>query len=241
MEVQGGAGPDPALQERIASEVDALVPQARAEGRRAWAKAPHALDEGEMEGLALYGLAQAASRWPGYCAEKGHDPWAFHYFTAFCLRRIRGAMLDEMRRMDHVTRNDRTLARAIRDVAQSAPLTEAEVAAELGIPVAKVRAINSAVSARPVYMDAEEVTVASEDNVESSALVSGALRAAERAVRGLPRPDRDLVLLRHVYGLTVSQAASVARVPVADAVASLRASAEMVRGELARAMGVALS
>jgi DNA-directed RNA polymerase specialized sigma24 family protein len=222
----------------VRAEQEALVPRARDEARRQWQRAPHALSLDELEAEALFGLAQAAARWPGYCLDRGHDPWAFNYFTVFCLARIRGAMLDSMRKADWVPRADRARARQLRDAAQSAPLSPAQAASAAGLSSAEASRVLALVAARPVSLDAEPVTVAAHDDVESSALVRGALRAAERTVRGLPPAARDLVLLRFVCGLDMPSAAAVAGVPLEEAASSLRASALVVREAVATAMGV---
>src|SRR6202034_3675307 len=91
-------------------------------------RAPHALEMDELESLALSGLAAAAARWPGYCAQNDHDPTAYQFFRAYCLRRMRGSMLDYLRSQDWVTRSARTRAKALRAAGQDRGLSDAELA-----------------------------------------------------------------------------------------------------------------
>lgn len=227
---------DERLQSRIDDEVAALLPQARVEARRAWQRAPHVLEAAEMESMALLGLAQAAARWRPYCAERGHDPWAFQFFRAFCLRRMRGAMLDYMRSQDWVTRADRARVKAVAAVSQGGQLTEEETAAGAGMSVGEMRSALAAAAARPVSMDAEPTEVSDESDVESSALVSAALEAARAHVESLPAWQRDLVVLRFWHGLSLQDAARVACVPPQQAAAGIAEAAAGVRDALAASL-----
>lgn len=205
------------LQQRIDAEVTKLYPQARSEAWKAYQRAPHVLELAELESLALFGLAQAARRWVPYCAENGHSPWAFNFFAAFCLRRMRGAMLDAMRSQDWVTRSERTRAKVLRDVSQSAPMSESELASAAGMSLEEVRETMALVSARPVSMDAEPCDFADETDVESSALVSAALHAASCAISALDESQQELLVLKYYYGMSVAQAAETIGMRAADA------------------------
>lgn len=220
-----------------------LFPQHAVEARRAWQRAPHVLELGEMESQARLGLAQAAARWLPYCAEKGHDPWAFQFFRAFCLRRMRGAMLDHMRAQDWVTRADRARIKAVAGVSQGGLLSEEETAAGAGISVREMRTALAAAAARPVSMDAEPCEVGDETDVESSVMVSAALEAARRRVEALPAWQRELVVLRFWHGLSIPDAALVAGVTTQDAAAGVAVAAIAVREALASVLapGMAVS
>jgi DNA-directed RNA polymerase specialized sigma24 family protein len=112
-----------------------------------------------------------------------------------------------MRSADWVTRSERTRAKVLREVSQSAPLTEAQLALASGMTVREVREVTALVAARPVSMDAEPVELADGADTESSALVSVALRAAATAIAGLPQGQRELLVLKYYYGWTVNEAA----------------------------------
>jgi len=88
----------------------------------------------DVEALARLGLCEAAARF---------DPARPEPFTAYAARRIRGAVLDEVRRLSTHTRATRTRLRAIaraRDDLMRAGLGagDDEVAARLGLPASAV-------------------------------------------------------------------------------------------------------
>jgi len=146
------------------------------------------------------------------CAEKGHDPTRYEYFPAYCLRRMRGAMLDWLRSQDWVTRSARTRAKAIRDAGQDQGLTEAELARATGLTPAEVRETIAAVSSRPVSLDAEPYDVAAADDVEGSAVVGQVLAAVARVLAALSPAARVIVALRFYHGVPAAAAAAVAGV-----------------------------
>lgn len=206
-----------AVRARITELVAGLMPQARAEAYKVWQKAPHALEMDELESLALSGLAAAAARWPVYCAKNSHDPTRFEYFTAYALRRMRGSMLDWLRSQDWVTRSERTRAKELRLAGQDRGLSEAELAAATGMSIAEVRATISAVSARPVSMDAEPHEVSAPDDVEGQAVVSEVLAAMAGVIERLGDPARTILALHFYHGMPVSELVGYVGVTVDEA------------------------
>jgi RNA polymerase sigma factor for flagellar operon FliA len=205
------------IRRRIGELVADIVPLARSEAYRVWQKAPHALEMDELEALALSGLASAAARWMPYCAERGHDPSRFEYFYAFCLRRMRGSMLDYLRSQDWVTRSARTKAKALREAGSDRGLSDAELAAATGMGIDDVRATAAAVSARPVSIDAESYDVAAQDDVEGQAVVGQVLAALSAVVTELPETARVVLVLRYYHSMSVPEAAGYAGVSVDEA------------------------
>jgi len=199
---------DPEVAARVSELVADIMPQARGEAWKVWQRAPHALELDELHAIALKGLAEAAARWQRYCHERGHDPRAFEYFPAYVLARMRGAMLDNLRSQDWVTRSDRTRAKAIRDAGQDRGASEAELAAATGMSVAEVRSTMAAVSARPVSIDAEPHDVADEADVESAAVVSEVLAAVTAVTRQLDPEAQVLMALRYYAGRSLAEAAA---------------------------------
>jgi len=199
---------DPEVAARVSELVADIMPQARGEAWKVWQRAPHALELDELHAIALKGLAEAAARWQRYCHERGHDPRAFEYFPAYVLARMRGAMLDNLRSQDWVSRSDRTRAKAIRDAGQDRGASEAELAAATGMTVAEVRSTMAAVSARPVSIDAEPHDVADEADVESAAVVSEVLAAVTAVTRQLDPETQVLLALRYYAGRSLAEAAA---------------------------------
>ena len=202
---------------RVSELTAEIVPSARSEAYRVWQRAPHALEMDELEALALSGLAHAAARWPKYCAGKGFDPTAFEFFRAYCLRRMRGSMLDYLRAQDWVTRSARTKAKALREAGQDRGLTDAELARATGMGIDEVRATNAAVSARPVSIDAEPYDVAGQDDVEGQAVVSEVLAALSAVAGRLSEPARTVLVLRYYHNMTVLELAPYAGVSADEA------------------------
>lgn len=203
---------DPEVRARIAELTAEILPQARAEAYKVWQRAPHVLELDELHSLALSGLASAAARWEVYCQEKGHNPRAYEYFPAYCLRRMRGAMLDWLRSQDWVTRSARTRAKALRDAGQDRGLSDAELAAATGLTEEEVRDTIAAVASRPVSLDAEPYDVASADDVEGAAVVGQVLGAVGAVLAALPPRARVILALRYYHGVPVADAAAVAGV-----------------------------
>jgi RNA polymerase sigma factor FliA len=208
---------DPEVRAEVERLTAEIIPQARAEAYRVWQRAPHALELDELTSLALSGLAHAAARWETYCAEKGHDPHAFEYFKAYCLRRMRGSMADWQRSQDWVPRSVRADAKEIRAAGQDAGLSEAELAEATGLSVDRVRSTLAAVSARPISFEAEPYDVPGEDDVEGQAVVSSVLAAVTAVTSSLDDASRVILVLRYYHGLSIAEAGALAGVTEEEA------------------------
>jgi RNA polymerase sigma factor for flagellar operon FliA len=227
---------DPAVAKRVAELTAEIIPQARAEAYKVWQRAPHALELDELESLALGGLASASARWEKYCDERGHDPTAYEYFPAYCLRRMRGAMMDWLRTQDWVTRSARTRAKALRDAGQDRGLSEDELSAATGLTVTEIRDTLTAVAARPVSLDAEPHDLAGSADVEGSAVVSQVLGAVVAVMARLPRPSREILVLRYYHGQSLDQAASVVGVTAEEGAALYATAVLAVHDEMMKAV-----
>jgi RNA polymerase sigma factor for flagellar operon FliA len=200
---------DPEIQALVDAKVIEIYPNARGEAWRVYQRAPAHLELDELHALALGGLAQAGARWQDYCAENHHDPRALHYFGAYAMRRMRGAMGDAMRQQDWVTRSARAKAKAIRDAGQDLGRSEEELARASGLTVREVRETLAAVSAKPVSMDAEPHDVPDSADVEGQAVVSSVLGAVDEVIARQPLAARSLLALHFYYGHPVPEAAVV--------------------------------
>lgn len=95
-------------------------------------RAPSSISADDLVGAAHVGLTEACDR---------YDPERGEPFVAFAEKRIRGAVLDELRRGDPLSRRDRWAARkvgtALRDLERrlGRPPEDEEVAAALGVTV----------------------------------------------------------------------------------------------------------
>jgi RNA polymerase sigma factor for flagellar operon FliA len=243
-------GPVPCA--RISSGPDAtprptLLPQARAERmlktvRRlaagfARCRPPH-FDLDGLVGAGALGLAEAFSRRNGMPGGE---------FEAFALPRIRGAMLDELRRGDVMSRVGRartkTINRAVRAVERRLGVQAgaADVAAELGIRPSEYHQLCASVATQREPMSLSATTHGDEtggrDIPDSTHAPDEALlhenmaEVAAARMATLPTRTRRILIAIHVEGKTLKQVgvelgvseSRVSQIRTA-AVASLRAS-----------------
>ncbi len=197
---------------RTSTERDRLITEhvevARRISMRVARRCPDWIARDDLMGAALLGLTEAANRYDS----SRNEP-----FLAFAEKRIRGAVLDELRRGDIMPRRARAMARKIGNIIRElerhhSTVTDELVAKELGVSVEEYRT------------DLEglvHVTVGALDNTEESLLASedgspeqeAARRQAMARVRAaLPTLDqRDLLVLSLYYNeeLTYSEIGQV--------------------------------
>lgn len=130
--------------------VDRALRIARWYGRRACARRAELCD---LEGAALEGLTKAARDWdPARAHRRSRHVSRKRSFWTFACIRIMGEMRDELRRLDHLTRNQRAL------------ITE-DISGALALDDESLRWINPQ---EPLPLDA---TVATEEGKEGSPIV----------------------------------------------------------------------
>jgi RNA polymerase sigma factor for flagellar operon FliA len=203
-------------------------------------RCPSFIGRDDLHAAALLGLTEAAARYDSSREEP---------FIGFAEKRIRGAILDELRRGDMMPRRTRKLAREIGAVLVqlerelSRPPTDEEVAARLGVSLDEYKS---------ELEQLVHVTVGSLDEMENDSLRSmesspeqeAGRKAAMRRVRAaLPQMEaRDLLVLSLYYNeeLTYPEIAEVLRLTKSRvcqlhgrAIARLRAAMELETKEAA--------
>lgn len=227
MTISGVVTPDDSatLNPEIKRLVTEMLPQARSEAWKLYQGAPHALELDDLISLAYTGLMMAAVRWPEYCAERdfsagcGQDPCADPatckgtlYFAAYSLRRMRGSMLDAMRKGDWVTRSMRTKAKALRDAEDLRPgQSETELSEATGLSARQIRATLAGVAGRPVSFDAEPHDVPDPGDTESQVVVSAVLAKVLQAMDTLDAETQVILALRYHRGLELPDIAAELR------------------------------
>lgn len=185
--------PNPERDRLIADHLDV----ARRIAARVARRCPSFIGREDLHAAALLGLTEAAER---YDASR-EEP-----FIAFAEKRIRGAILDELRRGDIMPRRTRKLARDIgativqleRDFGR--PPTDEEVAAALGVTLEEYKSeleqlVHVTVGA--LEASAEETMQSHEASPEHEAAKRDVLRKVRAA---LPRLEpRDLLVLSLYY------------------------------------------
>jgi RNA polymerase sigma factor for flagellar operon FliA len=164
-------------------------------------------------------------------------------FESFAEHRIRGAMLDELRRMDHLPRRLRAdtdrLAKA--RVRLSHELgrepTPEELAARLGIDLTELGEVE--LLALPPVPLAPDLSAASQEQAQDEQLARAqTLATLQAALATLPPRLQTLVSLHYVEGLTYREIAQILEVSEpricqlhAEAIGRVRAQIASARGE----------
>jgi RNA polymerase sigma factor FliA len=215
--------------------MEKLVIQARAVAWKYWHSAPYVLEFDELVSLANQGLVEAHARWPAYCEKNSFDPATTRFFTEYCLRRMRGSILDYMRSQDWVSRTVRDRSRALRDAGQDQGATQMEMAASTGMTRQQVSETLAAMARRPTSFDPAEHDVRDAQDTESSAVVDDLLATAVEALQELPLPVQFVLVLTFYSGLSVKQAAAALGMDSGEALALQQQGVLAVHGILAHA------
>lgn len=196
----------PAERDRLISE---HVEVARRISMRIARRCPDWIAREDLMGAALLGLTEAANR---YDANR-NEP-----FLAFAEKRIRGAVLDELRRGDIMPRRARAMARKIGNIIRElerthATVTDELVAKELGVPVEEYRnELEGLVHVTVGALDATEESALAADDETSPERDAAKRQAMTRVRAALPTLDqRDLLVLSLYYNeeLTYSEIGQV--------------------------------
>ena len=196
----GGPAPEQELLKRYAHLLDRSA-------RRLSARTGHAVQPEDLWSAGAMGLIEAHRRF-----DAGRDV----KFETFAEHRIRGAMIDEMRRMDHLPRRlrdstdkvERAHARLGQELHRE-PTVE-EVAAAVGGPIEDVMEVMQLL--QPAVPVVEDVAP-SEAMPADEAYEQGERRVAlAGAIGGLPERHRTVLALYYDEGLTYREIAQVLQV-----------------------------
>jgi RNA polymerase sigma factor for flagellar operon FliA len=179
------------------------VPMARRLARKIARRVPRSFGREDLESAALLGLTEAAQR---FDAGRGEP------FVAFAAKRVRGAVLDELRRRDVLTRRSRQAVRQLAEVSREIEArvgreaTTEELAATLGVSADQVVETQASAQA-PTMVELDDVrdTSAAAEPAPSMDEALDLRRNAEALRAVLPTlPERELMVLSMYYedGLT---------------------------------------
>ncbi len=155
----------------------------------------------DLEGAALLGLTEAAQR---FNPDRGEP------FGAFAVHRVRGAILDELRRGDVLSRRARSSARRVNDAAADIrarygrEASNDEVARELGISSREVNDARLACSVRSVPLDNAE-PMAEELHPVERIEKHRQKRMLIEAMAQLSSRERDIMRLYYEDGLKLKE------------------------------------
>src|SRR6201991_4011905 len=124
--------------------VEQYLPLVKYNGERIWARLPEGVELDDLVSAGIFGLMDAID---AFDLTRGVK------FAPYCVPRIRGPMLDELRTMDWVPRLVRSKASKVEAARKEAeaefgrPPTDVEVARKMGVPVEEYEKLKSEASA----------------------------------------------------------------------------------------------
>jgi RNA polymerase sigma factor FliA len=171
----------------------------------------------DLLSAAYEALVSALNRWPVYCAEKGYDHTDHSYLLAYVKMRIDGALLDDLRSRDWLSRTQRRIVKQV-DAAEQlghangSAITEA--ATVLGLPEADVRAAAAAGANKPAALDAPNILGEAHElpepvQTEDQLAAKDILTATTSTIKAFSARKRLVLVLRQYYQLDFDQIAEV--------------------------------
>jgi RNA polymerase sigma factor FliA len=192
----------------LQTDRDALIhghlDMARRIARKVARRVPRSIGCDELEGAAMLGLTEAASR---FDSSRGEP------FVAYAAKRVRGAILDELRRHDVLTRRGREGARRLAEATRAVeartgrPAASEEIAREMDVSLEEVARFKARLQAAAVVsLDDLPAGRATEDDspAEMYAHAEDKARLVE-ALRGLPERDAMILSMCYQDGLTLKE------------------------------------
>ncbi|MFN8709156.1 MAG: FliA/WhiG family RNA polymerase sigma factor [Planctomyces sp.] len=194
--------------------MERYLPLVRYNAERVWAKLPEGVDLNDLMSAGVFGLMDAIE---AFDMDRGVK------FETYCVPRIRGAMLDELRTMDWVPRLVRSkaskmeAARKAVEARVGRPPTEAEIAAQMGLPIHEFERLKSEASAISLvsldkkwyetdsYKDVREVDVVQDGKGEDPTGGIQKLDVMKLVTKGLNRNERLIIILYYYEELTMKE------------------------------------
>jgi RNA polymerase sigma factor for flagellar operon FliA len=194
--------------------IEQYYPLVRYNAERVWQKLPDGVDLNDLISAGVFGLMDAIE---AFDLERGVK------FETYCVPRIRGAMLDELRTMDWVPRLVRSKASKLEaarkelEAACGRPPTDIELANKMGVSLdefAELKAEASAVSLISLnkkwyetdsYKDVREIDVVEDERGEDPTNGIQKQDVMRLVTKGLNRNERLIVILYYYEELTMKE------------------------------------
>ncbi len=205
---------DPTDQSLRNALIERYLPLVRFNAERVWQKLPDGVDLNDLISAGVFGLMDAIE---AFDMERGVK------FETYCVPRIRGAMLDELRTMDWVPRLVRSKASKLEaarkevEAAVGRPPTETELAKKLGVPMdefLKMKAEASAVNLISLnkkwyetdsYKDVREIDIIEDSKGEDPTSGIQKRDLMRLVTKGLNRNERLIIILYYYEELTMKE------------------------------------
>ncbi|QDT66762.1 FliA/WhiG family RNA polymerase sigma factor [Calycomorphotria hydatis] len=194
--------------------IERYLPLVRYNAERVWQKLPEGVDINDLMSAGVFGLMDAID---AFDLDRGVK------FETYCVPRIRGAMLDELRTMDWVPRLVRSKASKLEAARKSAeaevgrPPTDQEIAAKMELPIEEFDKLKSEAAAVNLvsldkkwyetdsYKDVREIDILEDHKGEDP---TGGLQKRDLmrlVTKGLNRNERLIIILYYYEELTMKE------------------------------------
>lgn len=194
--------------------IENYFPLVRFNAERVWAKLPDGVDLNDLISAGVFGLMDAIE---AFDLERGVK------FETYCVPRIRGAMLDELRTMDWVPRLVRSKASKLEaarkqiEAEVGRPPTDQELAGKLGMELEEFDKMKSEASAVNLvslnkkwyetdsYKDVREIDVVEDSKGEDPTNGIQKRDLMKLVTKGLNRNERLIIILYYYEELTMKE------------------------------------
>ena len=194
--------------------IERFLPLVRYNAERVWAKLPDGVDLNDLISAGVFGLIDAIE---AFDLDRGVK------FETYCVPRIRGAMLDELRTMDWVPRLVRSkaskteAARKELEATLGRPPRPEEMAERLGIPLTQLDAhmgeatavnlvsLNKKWYETDSYKDVREIDILEDKKAEDPTHRLQNRDLMRLVTRGLNRNERLIVILYYYEEMTMKE------------------------------------
>jgi RNA polymerase sigma factor for flagellar operon FliA len=205
---------DPSSQELRNKLIENYFPLVRYNAERVWSKLPDGVDLNDMISAGVFGLMDAIE---SFDLERGVK------FETYCVPRIRGAMLDELRTMDWVPRLVRSKASKLEaarkelEAATGRPPADAELARKLSLSLEEFDRLKTEASAVNLvslnkkwyetdsYKDVREIDIIEDTKGEDPTCGIQKRDLMKLVTKGLNRNERLIIILYYYEELTMKE------------------------------------
>jgi RNA polymerase sigma factor for flagellar operon FliA len=176
--------------------MERYLPLVRYNAERVWSKLPEGVDLNDLMSAGVFGLMDAIE---AFDMDRGVK------FETYCVPRIRGAMLDELRTMDWVPRLVRSkaskveAARKVVEARVGRPPTEAEIAEQMSLPINEFERMKAEASAiNLVSLEKKWYETDSYEGIQK-------MDVMKLVTKGLNRNERLIIILYYYEELTMKE------------------------------------
>ena len=205
---------DPENQELRNRLVELYLPLVKYNGERIWSRLPEGVELDDLVSAGVFGLMDAID---AFDLTRGVK------FETYCVPRIRGAMLDELRTMDWVPRLVRSKASKLNEAIKSLETrlgrqpTEVELAAQLEISVPELEkmildanavgliSLNKKWYETDSYKDVREIDILEDKKGEDPTRRIQKTDLMRLVTKGLNRNERLIIILYYYEELTMKE------------------------------------